>query len=150
MARPVRAKSGWGSRAVDCRTYGAPTARRGRPHHPPSVQFGRRPSGPRERMGSLLRFPHAGTHEALALPALKRVIRVETLSRSAKALLPPHKCGGSHHRFGQDCALTQRPAFQHRRAPKSVRNVDDLKCVQRNSASGRKATPQGLKPILER
>jgi hypothetical protein len=27
----------------------------------------------------------------------KRVMRVETLSRSAKALLPPHKCGGSHH-----------------------------------------------------
>jgi hypothetical protein len=49
----------------------------------------------RERMRSLLRFSHAGTHEALALPALKRAIRVETLSRSAKALLPPHKCGGS-------------------------------------------------------
>ena len=31
----------------------------------------------------------------------KRVIRVETLSRSAKALLPPHKCGGSHNQFGQ-------------------------------------------------
>jgi hypothetical protein len=30
------------------------------------------------------------------LPALKRTIRVETLSRSAEALLPPHKCGGSH------------------------------------------------------
>ena len=42
---------------------------------------------------------HAGTNEALALPALKRVIRVETLSRSSKALLPPHKCGGSHHQF---------------------------------------------------
>jgi hypothetical protein len=25
----------------------------------------------------------------------KRVIRVETLSRSAQALLPPHQCGGS-------------------------------------------------------
>jgi hypothetical protein len=34
-------------------------------------------------------FSQAGTNEALALPALKRVIRVETLSRSAKALLPP-------------------------------------------------------------
>jgi hypothetical protein len=45
---------------------------------------------------SLLRFSHAGTSEALALPALKRVIRVETPSRSAKALVPPHKCGGSH------------------------------------------------------
>ncbi len=33
---------------------------------------------------------------ALALPALKRMIGVETLSQSAKALLPPHKCGGSH------------------------------------------------------
>jgi hypothetical protein len=30
------------------------------------------------------------------LPALKRVIRVETLSQSAEALLPPHKCGGFH------------------------------------------------------
>ena len=39
---------------------------------------------------------NAGTNEALAWPALKRVIRVETLSPSAKALLPPHKCGGSH------------------------------------------------------
>ena len=26
----------------------------------------------------------------------KRLIRFETLSRNAKALLPPHKCGGSH------------------------------------------------------
>jgi hypothetical protein len=49
---------------------------------------------------ALLRFSHSGTHESLALPALKRVIRVETLSQSAKALLPPHKCGGSHHQFG--------------------------------------------------
>jgi hypothetical protein len=32
--------------------------------------------------------------EALALPALKRVTRVRTLSRSAEALLPPHKCEG--------------------------------------------------------
>src|SRR5271154_2472872 len=31
-----------------------------------------------------------------ALPALKRRIKVETLSRSAEALLPPHECGGSH------------------------------------------------------
>jgi hypothetical protein len=45
------------------------------------------------------RFPHSGTKEALALPALKRVIRVETLSQSAEALLPPHKCGGSHPRL---------------------------------------------------
>jgi hypothetical protein len=35
------------------------------------------------------------TKSGLALPALKRVIRVETLSQSAKALFPPHKCGGS-------------------------------------------------------
>jgi hypothetical protein len=55
-----------------------------------------RPSEPRERMGSLLRFSHAGSHEALALPALKRVIRAGSLSQSAKALLPPRKCGGSH------------------------------------------------------
>jgi hypothetical protein len=27
--------------------------------------------------------------------------QVETLSRSAQALLPPHKCGGSHHPFVQ-------------------------------------------------
>jgi hypothetical protein len=54
-------------------------------------------------MRSVLRFSHPGTHEALALPALKRLIRVETLSRRAKALLPPHKCGGSHHQFGQVC-----------------------------------------------
>jgi hypothetical protein len=31
------------------------------------------------------------------LPALKRMIRVEALFRSAEALLPPHECGGSHH-----------------------------------------------------
>jgi hypothetical protein len=31
----------------------------------------------------------------------KRVIRVEALSQSAKALFPPHKCGGSHHLLGQ-------------------------------------------------
>jgi hypothetical protein len=37
--------------------------------------------------------PHAGPNEALALPTLKRVIIVETLSRSAKAPLPPRKCG---------------------------------------------------------
>src|SRR5580704_3513148 len=41
----------------------------------------------------LRRFSHAGAHEALALPpALKRMIRIEILSRSAKALLPPHTC----------------------------------------------------------
>ena len=51
---------------------------------------------PRERMRSRLRFSHSGTNEALTLPALKRVIRVEALSRTAKALLPPHKCGGFH------------------------------------------------------
>jgi hypothetical protein len=32
----------------------------------------------------------------VASPALKRMIRVETLFRSAEALLPPHECGGSH------------------------------------------------------
>ena len=71
VPRPVMAKSGWGIRAVECRTYGAQ-------HHPPSVPqpfragltFGPRPSGPKEAMGFLLRFSHAGTHETLALPAL--------------------------------------------------------------------------------
>jgi hypothetical protein len=43
------------------------------------------------------RFSHAGTDEALALPpALKRMIKIEILFRSAEALLPPHECGGSH------------------------------------------------------
>ena len=74
----------------------------GKPGQAGQARLAGRPSGPRERMGSLLRSSHAGTNEALALPALKRVIRVETLSQSAKALLPPHKCGGSHHQFGQD------------------------------------------------
>jgi hypothetical protein len=60
-----------------------------------------RPSGPRERRGSLLRFSHPGISEVLALPEQKRVMRGETLSRSSKALLPPHKCGGSHLQFGQ-------------------------------------------------
>jgi hypothetical protein len=31
------------------------------------------------------------------MPALKRMIGVDTLFRSAQALLPPHECGGSHH-----------------------------------------------------
>jgi hypothetical protein len=48
-----------------------------------------RPSGPREPMRSPLRFSHAGADEARALPARKRVIRIETLSQSAQALLPP-------------------------------------------------------------
>jgi hypothetical protein len=41
----------------------------------------------------------SGNNEALALPALKRVIRVGTLSQSAKALLPPHKWGAATGRF---------------------------------------------------
>ena len=44
----------------------------------------------------------AEADEALALPALKRVIRDETLSQSAKALLPPHKCGRLYQRPGPD------------------------------------------------
>jgi hypothetical protein len=44
---------------------------------------------------------------ALALPALKRMIKVTTLSRRAKALLPPHKCGGFHHESHGFPALTQ-------------------------------------------
>jgi hypothetical protein len=43
----------------------------------------------------------------LALPALKRMIKIETLSRSAKALLPPHKCGGFHHESHGLPVLTQ-------------------------------------------
>jgi hypothetical protein len=57
----------------------------------PAAQFGTGPPGLGD--GSLLRFSHAGTHGALALPpALKRMIRIEPLSRSAKALLPAHTC----------------------------------------------------------
>ena len=57
------------------------------------------PTGLGRADGFSLRFSPAGANEALALPALKRVIRVETLLRSAQALLPPHECGGSHHEF---------------------------------------------------
>ena len=46
------------------------------------------PPGLRSRCVTLLRLSHAGADETLALPALKRLIRVEALSRSAKALLP--------------------------------------------------------------
>jgi hypothetical protein len=35
--------------------------------------------------------------KGLVLPALKRMIKVEALSQSAEALLPPHECGGFHH-----------------------------------------------------
>jgi hypothetical protein len=41
------------------------------------------------------------------LPALKRMIKVEALSRSAEALLPPHECGGSHHESRSFPVLTQ-------------------------------------------
>jgi hypothetical protein len=41
------------------------------------------------------------------LPALKRRIKVEALSRSAEALLPPHKCGGSHHQSRGFPVVTQ-------------------------------------------
>ena len=47
------------------------------------------------------------TLKTLALPALKRVIKVEILSRSAEALLPPHECGGSHHESHNFPVLTQ-------------------------------------------
>ena len=46
-------------------------------------------------------FPH------VVSPALKRTGRVETVSRSAKALLPPHKCGGCHHPSLGLAVLTQ-------------------------------------------
>ena len=45
----------------------------------------------------VLWFSHAGTNEGLALPALKRVIGVETLSQSAKALLPRINAGAPTH-----------------------------------------------------
>jgi hypothetical protein len=38
---------------------------------------------------------YSGTNEALALPALKRVVRVETVSRNAEALLPPRINAGA-------------------------------------------------------
>src|ERR1700722_9541826 len=41
-----------------------------------SLTFSGRPSRALGADGSLLRFAHAGTHEALAGPALKRVLRV--------------------------------------------------------------------------
>jgi hypothetical protein len=63
---------------------------------------------PRERMRSLPRLARAWTNEALALPALKRVIRVEAFSQSAKALLSAHKCGRLHHQFGAGNAPDQR------------------------------------------
>ena len=46
-------------------------------------------------MGFLLRFSHAGTNEALALPALKRLIRVETLHRALKRSFPRINAGAS-------------------------------------------------------
>ncbi len=52
-----------------------------------------RENGPRERMDSLLRLSYAGAMRALAWPALKRSIRVETLSPSAKALVPRINAG---------------------------------------------------------
>ena len=45
--------------------------------------------------------------EALPSPALKRMIKVATLSRSAEALLPPHECGGFHHESAGFPVLTQ-------------------------------------------
>jgi hypothetical protein len=48
---------------------------------------------------------------AVGLPALKRSIKVEALSRSAKALLPPHECGGSHHESRSFPVVTQTLVF---------------------------------------
>jgi hypothetical protein len=50
-------------------------------------------------------------------PALKRVMRVETPSRSAKALLPPHKCGGSHHPFSHQIRRSPRGELRAQSAP---------------------------------
>jgi hypothetical protein len=52
---------------------------------------------PSSWQGKFLNLVLTHTLKTLAVPALKRMIKVETLSRSAQALLPPHKCGGSHH-----------------------------------------------------
>ena len=41
--------------------------------------------------------------EALALPTLKRVIRVDTRSRSARAVLCPPKCGDAHFWLRHTC-----------------------------------------------
>ena len=50
---------------------------------------------PLEMREPLLACCNVGWSKGGRWPELKRVIRVETLSRSAKALLPPHKCGAS-------------------------------------------------------
>ncbi len=79
---------------MGCRAYGAPTAGRGR-----QIIFGidipgwayvwlGGPPGLDERVRSLLRFSLAGTHEAWALPALKRVMRVETFHGALKRSSP--------------------------------------------------------------
>jgi len=68
-----------------------PLSRPGGPARETSAQPGRAGINPEDDLSAV-----GAALEALALPALKRVMRVETLSRSAKALLPPHKCGGSH------------------------------------------------------
>src|ERR1700744_6151355 len=71
------------------RTYGARISRHRHPALPGWAHIWYRPSGPRGWFSSTV--SHAGTHEALALPpALERMIRIETLSRSAKAPLIPH------------------------------------------------------------
>jgi hypothetical protein len=60
-------------------------------------------------MGSLTQ----GLIRLRALPALKRVIRIETLSQSAKALLPPHECGGSHQPETTTDLLAHPEAVEH-------------------------------------
>jgi hypothetical protein len=65
-------KSGWGSWAVEYRTYGAP-------NHPPSISqpfragltFGRRPSGPRRTIRSHMQFFRDTSAHVLAIDAAK-------------------------------------------------------------------------------
>jgi hypothetical protein len=91
-SRPIMWKSGWGSRAAEFatfrRSFGVITGAKGaaptalaifihcaagdidtQPFRAGLHSLAGRPSGPRELLGSLLRFSHAGANQALALPA---------------------------------------------------------------------------------
>ena len=57
--------------------------------------------------GSQRQIGRTKNPQGLASPALKRMINVDPLSRSAQALVPPHKCGGFHHESHGFPVLTQ-------------------------------------------
>ena len=78
--------------------------------------------GARERMRFRLRFSHAGIGEALAFASAKVRDQSRDSSRGAKAVLPPHKCGDSHHQFGQVCLSST-----HRRAILSHRGLSPVR-----------------------